>query len=116
MTERIFTRVAAVATLWGAAVAVASPPTPALDAQRDALIARLVQGEDVERSIEQYKQLLSARDAVVPTSAAARERAESARRAARRWSDAWRADADSSVAERCHLAIKPTGAVRDRWA
>ena len=60
--------------------AAAPAETPELDHERDGLIERLARGENVEASMRRWKELIRQRDSVVPTSSAAKERAQNVER------------------------------------
>ena len=90
------------------------PETPILDAERDQLIARVVRGEDVDKSVRRLGELLAARDLVVPTSRAAVERQRAVSDARRSWQDAWQKTADHALAWRCLLSPDPAHPIVDR--
>ena len=83
--------------------------TPALDAKRDAVLARLLEGdaEEFAAAVDDYKALLKERDPIIPTSFEA-HRAWRERLADRRaFEEAYRKTADHEVAWRCRLSTDP---------
>jgi len=84
-----------------------SPDSPAVEAERDALLDKLARGVDYEASLRRYVELVRARDAVIATTEAAqqRERAEQLRR--HDWLTAYRETLDSQLAQRCTLSPDP---------
>jgi len=92
----------------------AEDPTPELGVERDALIDKIARGVDYETSVKRYSELVKQRDAVVATSAAAKQkeqqerdaqRADAAKR--RAWQDAYHKTNDYEVGWRCTLSPDP---------
>jgi hypothetical protein len=89
-------------------------PTPELNAERDALLDKIARGEDWEKSVKRYAELVKQRDGVIATSAAAKakddaqkatERADAQTR--RDWRDAYHKTNDYEVSWRCTLSPDP---------
>ena len=98
------------------AVARRPPETPELDRERDLLIDKLVRGEDFEQSMARFKALVARRDAIRPTSMAAKAAEEERLLIRRTWEEAWRKTADAEVAWRCALSADPKNPREtDRW-
>lgn len=85
------------------------PRTPELDAQRDALVARLLEADprDFEKAVTRYRALLEQRDARHPTSHQARRVAKERQDFRRAWDAAYRKTADHDVSWRCRLSFDP---------
>jgi hypothetical protein len=99
--------------LCGAARAEESK-TPQLDAERDQLIPKIIDGKDLDASIKRFGELIKQRDQVIATSEAAREaerkrheqeRAE--RDALQKLRESYTTGADYDVAHRCTLSPDP---------
>src|SRR5262245_11114235 len=92
MVERLLIALILVAGTAGAV----EDPTPELNAERDALLDKIARGEDWEKSVKRYAELVKQRDAVVATSAAAKAKDDSEKatqradaEARRNWRDAY---------------------------
>ena len=83
------------------------PDDPAVLQERDALIDKIVRGEDVDASVRRFAALVKERDHLVATSRAAKETEESARRAEHEFKEAYRKSIDSEVGWRCTLTPDP---------
>ncbi len=105
-----------------ARTAFAVEETPELDAERDQVIQKLIQGgPDFDSNVKRFSELLKKRDAVIATSEAAREarRAESEKERAiaqelRARIDAYTKTADHRVARGCTLSPDPTHPIPSR--
>lgn len=96
----------------------AKPPekTPELDAERDALIEKIIRGEDLSGSVKAFAALVKKRDPLIPTSAAAKQAAREKAEARRAWQAEWRKTADSEVGWRCRLSVDPKNPQKsDGW-
>jgi hypothetical protein len=89
--------------------AQARPPlaTAELDQERDRLLARILEGEDLEADVLRFKALVEQRDVQVPTSFAALRAHRQAQAARRAWLERWQMTADAEVAWRCRLSVDP---------
>jgi len=105
---RLAATVAAVAALAASAGATRDPPDdPAVLEERDALIDKIVRGEDVDAATRRFAALVKERDRVVATSRAAKEAEEKARLADREFKETYRKSVDHEAGWRCSLAVDP---------
>src|SRR5947208_11209485 len=90
-------------------VARASEPVddPAVEAERDALIDKIVHGQDVEASVKRFAALVKERDAKVATSRAAVEAETKARIAEGEYRKTYEKSADHDLGWRCTLSVDP---------
>jgi hypothetical protein len=82
------------------------PQTPALDQERDELLARITRGDDLDASVRRFGQLLDERDRVIATSQAAVARRDEELQRRRALRSAWSESADGHVAG-CVLSPDP---------
>jgi len=104
---RAFCLAAMVIGAAGAAARADREETPGLVAERDALIAKITSGVDYDASVARFRALVTERDKVVPTSAAAIGAVEAAERARRDFRETYEKTADYDVGERCRLSPDP---------
>ena len=71
------------------------PTIPPVLQERDALIDKIVRGEDVDASVRRFAALVKERDRLVATSRAAKEAEEKARLAEHEFKEAYRKSVDS---------------------
>jgi hypothetical protein len=105
MAERLLVALLLVA---GAAFADQDPPTPpAVVAERDLLLEKIVRGEEYEASVRRFAALIASREKSIATSAAAKKRLSDERDEMNRLRREWDHSADSRVASRCILTPDP---------
>ncbi len=106
----------AVAVVLLSSLARAAEPVddPATLAERDALIAKIVRGEDLAASVKRFGELVKARDKVIATSNAAREAEQKARQAEREFAETYKKTADYDAGWRCTFSVDPTHPVPSR--
>jgi hypothetical protein len=116
VTNRHQRAAAAVAIV--AALAAPSLPAPAqpaggaaqaapLESERDALIARITRGDDVEGAARRFAALLRQRDQIVATSHAAKQAEADAKKALRDWREQYEKSVDYDLGWRCTLSVDP---------
>jgi hypothetical protein len=91
---------------------------PAVTAERDALIDKIARGVDYEASVKRFGELVKARDQVIATSAAARQKEQEARDAERKVreerrkvQDDYKKTLDHEVSWRCTLSPDPANPI-----
>ena len=98
-------RVALLAAL--VALPAAADETPALDAERDELVAKIARGVEYEASVRRLRALIAERDQRVATSQQARDAERARTEAQRAWQDGYRKTGDHEVGWRCTLSPDP---------
>src|SRR5262245_32434803 len=99
----------ALAALATATAAHATQPgdDPAVEAERDALIDKIVRGQEVDASVKRFAALVRQRDQKVATSQAAKEAEQKTREAEAEYKKSYDKSADSDLGWRCTLSVDP---------
>jgi hypothetical protein len=97
----------ALASLGPPAHAAQPVDDPAVEAERDALIDKIVRGQDVDASVKRFASLVRERDQKVATSHAAKEAEQKARQAEAEYRNSYDKSADSDLGWRCTMSVDP---------
>jgi hypothetical protein len=97
----------ALAALATAAHASQPADDPAVEAERDGLIDKIVRGQDVDGSVKRFAALVRERDQKVATSRAAKEAEQKAREVESEYRKTYEKSADYDLGWRCTLSVDP---------
>src|SRR5690349_1592258 len=107
MTSRSARALVLAAALVASTAVAEEEATPELDAERDRLIEKIIRGEDLERSLQEFQALVARRDGIRAASERAKAQEKQQREEARAWREAWKNNPDSEVGWRCRLSVDP---------
>ncbi len=93
---------------WTSVASAANPSkTPELDAERDALIAKITRGVELEASVQRFRTLVQERDKLIATSKAAVEQQRAIELERRTTREAYHKTVDYDAGWRCTLSVDP---------